>query len=90
MAVLPSTPWKYWGMVKRTPIKARNDRAAKIDPQVNDAELNSVMSSNGRPPTRRVSRRSHAKKPTTTAMPTTIATRAPGSLQPSWPALISP
>src|ERR1700677_3066533 len=47
IAVVPRTPWKYCGIVNRTPINARNDIAAKIEPQVNDAELNSVMSSNG-------------------------------------------
>jgi hypothetical protein len=90
IAVVPSTPWKYCGIVNKTPINARNDMAAKIAPQVNEAELNSVMSSNGWPPGRRVNRRSQARKPNRIATLRKIMSRAQGLLQPSSPALISP
>jgi hypothetical protein len=47
MAVVPSTPWKYCGMVNKMPSMARIGNMARITPQVNEAELNNVKSSSG-------------------------------------------
>src|ERR1035441_5666086 len=38
MAVAPSTPWKYWGIVNRTPIMDRTAAAATITPHRYEAE----------------------------------------------------
>jgi hypothetical protein len=72
MAFVPSTPWKYWGMVNKMPSMARIGTTARITPQVNEAEANRLRSSSGWPPGRRVSRRSQAKKPTSNATPPII------------------
>jgi len=47
MGSVPRTPWKYCGIVDKTPIIARIARAARITPQVNAAELKSVRPTNG-------------------------------------------
>src|SRR5208282_2608500 len=47
MAVVPSTPWKYCGMVNKTPSMATIGNMERITPQVNDAEPNSERSSSG-------------------------------------------
>ena len=90
MAVVASTPWKYWGMVKRIPSMASTGTTAKTTPQVNEAEANKLRSTNGWPPGWWVKRRSQAKNPTNNTRPTNIKARAPTLPHPSWPALISP
>ena len=62
----------------------------RITPQVNEAEQKSLRSIRGWPPGRRVSRRSQAKKPNSSAAPPTIRARASALPQPSWPAWIRP
>ena len=69
---------------------ASTGSAARITPQVNEAEVKSFMSSSGWPPARRLNLRSHTRKPTSTATPTIIRVRAPMSPQPFWPASIRP
>ncbi len=34
IALVPTTPWKYWGIVNRTPSIARIATASRITPQV--------------------------------------------------------
>ena len=67
MALVPSTPWKYCGMVNRMPSMARIGTMARITPQVNEAEANKRRSSKGWPPGRWVSgvprRRSRPEAP---------------------------
>jgi len=90
IALVPSTPWKYCGMVNKMPSMARIGTRARITPQVNEAEPNKLRSIRGWPPGRRVSRRSQAKKPASNATPPIIKARAPTLLQPTWPASIRP
>jgi hypothetical protein len=40
IALVPSTPWKYCGMVNKMPSMARIGTTARITPQVNEAEPN--------------------------------------------------
>lgn len=47
MAFVPSTPWKYCGMVNKMPSIAMIGSTARITPQVNDAEPNKVRSRSG-------------------------------------------
>jgi hypothetical protein len=47
IASVPSTPWKYWGIVNNTPIMDRIATDARIAPQVNEAERKSVRSTRG-------------------------------------------
>ena len=56
-----NTPWKNCGIVKSTPIIASPAMAARITPQVKEAEWKSARSNIGRPPGRRLSQRSHRK-----------------------------
>jgi hypothetical protein len=90
MALVPSTPWKYCGMVNRMPSIASTGSVARMTPHVNDDDRNNVRSSRGWPPGRRVNRRSHAKKATSTATPPPIMDSAYSLPQPSWPALMRP
>ena len=90
MAAVPSTPWKYCGMVNKMPSRHMIGTTDRITPQVNDAEPNRLRSIRGWPPGWRVSRRSQPKKPASNATPAIIRARAPASPQPSWPAWIRP
>jgi hypothetical protein len=47
MASVPATPWKYCGMVNKTPNRARIGSVERSTPQVNEAERNSARSSSG-------------------------------------------
>ena len=90
MAVVPSTPWKYWGSVKRTPNMARMATAASTTPHRYALEWKRARSSNGSPLGRRLTRRSQAKNPTMTTSPPAMSSHAPRFPQPRSPASINP
>ncbi|MGD0609800.1 MAG: hypothetical protein ABSA53_40330 [Streptosporangiaceae bacterium] len=90
IAVVPRTPWKYWGSVNSTPNIARIATAARTTPHRYALERNSARSSSGSPSGRRLSRRSHMKKPAITTSPPVMSSHAPRLLQPYSPASINP
>jgi hypothetical protein len=100
-ALVPCTAWKYCGIANRMPNIANDTSVARIVPQANPRERNSVSSisgrTRGRPPgwvpswlLVRVSRRSQPTRPTRSSTPAAIVASAATSVQPSWPALITP
>ncbi len=50
--LVPTTPWKYWGMVKRRPINASVSTAKRMTPQVKERERKRLRSTSGWPPGR--------------------------------------
>ena len=98
-ASVPRTSWKYCGIANRMPNIANDTSVARIVPQANPAERNSDSSISGRtrptaePPLaslRWVSRCSQATSPASTTAPAAIVASAVGSVQPSWPARMTP
>ena len=88
-ASVPRTSWKYCGIANSRPNIANDTSVTKMVPQRKPGELNSPRSTSGTEP-RAVTRRSHRTNSARTATPATSVASATASLQPSWPALMSP
>jgi hypothetical protein len=82
--------WKNWGAANSRPNIAKMPNACRIVPQVNLADLNSVRSTSGCPPGRRVSLRSHATNAARMTTPAVIAAIAVAEPQPYCPAAMNP
>ena len=91
IAFAPCTSWKYCGIAKKMPNIANETSVASVVPQVNPRDRNSPSSISGRTdPARRVSQRSQATKPASTATPAAMVVSAAVSVQPFWPASMKP
>ncbi len=89
IALTPMTAWKYWGIVKTRPNRAKDTMVCRIVPQVKLAERNRLRSTSGWPPSVVTLRSQHTKAASSTA-PAMIQVIAAGSPQPFWPASITP